>query len=95
LFSLKEVNLVSCTLDSNVPSLFLGTYQLKQVTLPDGLNVTNASNMFSNSAVQQINNLENLGSRTVDVDFTNFSALSSGYPAPQNKIIISTQEFQK
>ena len=86
-FNLRYANLVNCTLQSNVASLFYNTHKLKEVSLPNGQNVTNASSMFGNSAVQQINNLENLGSRTVDVDFTNFSArVTSGYPTPQNKI---------
>jgi len=85
--NLREATFINCTFGSSVPNMFATTYKLKEITLPDGQNVTNASNMFTNSGVQQINNLENLGSRTVDVNFTNFSAASATeYPVPQNKI---------
>lgn len=85
--SLREANFINCTFGSSAQSIFGNTYKLKEITLPYGQNVTNASSMFINSGVQQINNLENLGSRTVDVDFTNFSVASAtGQPAPQNKI---------
>jgi hypothetical protein len=85
--NVRYINLVNCTLQSNVSNLFYSTAKLKEITLPDGQNVTNASNMFCNSGIQQINNLENLGSRTVDVDFTSFSARATyGYPIPQIKI---------
>jgi len=86
-YNLREANFINCTFGNNASFVFNCTYELKEVTLPYGQNVTNAANMFQNSAVQQINNLENLGSRTVDVDFTNFSVASaSNYPVPQNKI---------
>lgn len=85
--NVKYIYLINCILQSNVSNLFYGTTKLKEITLPDGQNVTNASNMFCNSGVQQINNLENLGSRTVDVDFTNFSVRDTSInPVPQNKI---------
>lgn len=82
---IKSINLINCTCDPNLTNCFYVTYYLKEITLPNGQNVTNASSMFYNSAVQIINNLENLGSRTVDVDFTNFSASSATLPMPQNK----------
>jgi len=81
-YNLKAVNFSNCTLGNDASYLFHSTPQLKEVTLPYGQNVTSAASMFNLSAVQQINNLENLGSRTTDVDFTNFSA---GSPTPQNK----------
>ena len=85
--NLREATFINCTFGSNAQYMFSTAYKLKEVTLPYGQNVTNASNMFLNSGVQQINNIENLGSRTTDVNFTNFSiASAAGYPVPQNKI---------
>jgi len=83
--NLKRVSFTNCTLDSDSSYLFYSAPNLKEVTLPNGQDVTNASYMFGSSGVEQINNLENLGSRTVDVNFTAFSAGGGGAPIPQHK----------
>ena len=87
LISCISFDFTGCTFTfTSAASMFYMSSNAYEITLPNMLSVTDANSMFANSSVCKINNLENLGSRTTDVNFTNFSSRpTNGYPVPQNK----------